>query len=203
MLVSKNVPFEKLSCVASDVAASMIGSTNGMSAHLRRLFARKYGQQHCKMESLWCFAHRLNLVIRDFQHVDYINSVIRFCDLFTTKRRAICYKNGWKRSQTTNSEKYQNHQRQDGRFIETFSMYWCLKLIKLKSSSRRTEIWYLSWPRLGNESSPFQMTVHLFSFTIILSSHTSASHFLFSTGFVPQTHNFKRSTSSYLKHGFQ
>ena len=90
MLVSKNVPFEKLSCVASDGAASMIGSTNGMSAHLRRLIARKYGQQHCKMESLWCFAHRLNLVIRDFQHVDSINSVIQFCDLFTTKLKAIC-----------------------------------------------------------------------------------------------------------------
>ena len=92
VLVSKNVPFEKLSCVASDGAASMIGTTNGMSAHLRRLITRKYGPQHCKMESMWCFAHRLNLVIRDFQHVDYINSVIRFCDLFTAKRRAVCYK---------------------------------------------------------------------------------------------------------------
>ena len=38
-----NVPFEKLSCVSTDGAASMIGMTNGMVARLKRLIARKVG----------------------------------------------------------------------------------------------------------------------------------------------------------------
>ena len=141
MLVSKNVPFEKRSCVASDGAAGMIGTMNGMSAHLRRLIARKFGPQHCKMGSVWCFAHCLNLVIRDFQHVDYINLVIRFCDLFATKRRAVCYKKWLKEKSKDKFRKIPKPSETRWSFYRESSMCSCLKSIRLKSSSRRTEIW--------------------------------------------------------------
>ena len=180
----------------------MIGSTNGMSAHLRRLFARKYGQQHCKMESLWCFAHRLNLVIRDFQHVDFINSVIRFCDLFTTKRRAICYKKWLKEKSDDKFRKIPKPSETRWSFYRDVLDVLLSQIDKVEKfiPKDRDLVSFMTsaWQRIV----PISDDGSLFSLTIILSSHTSASPFLFSTGFVPQTHNFKRSTSSYLKHGF-
>ena len=86
------VPFNKLSCVTTDGAANMMGATNGMISHLKRMIVREHGIYHCILEPVWCFSHRLNLVIQCFQHVPFIQSVFRFCDWFTTKRKAVGYK---------------------------------------------------------------------------------------------------------------
>ena len=91
-LRTKNVPFNKLSCVTSDGAANMFGSMSGMIAHLRRLIAEECGIENSILEPVWCLSHRLNLVIRDFQQVEYIKSVFQFCDWFTARRRVVSYK---------------------------------------------------------------------------------------------------------------
>lgn len=91
-LKEKRVPFSKLLSIATDGASNMTGSVNGMVAHLKRMVREEAGRENCILQPLWCFAHRLNLVIRDFQHVPCINAVIRFLDWFTSKRMAVVYK---------------------------------------------------------------------------------------------------------------
>ena len=43
-------------------------------------------------DHVWCLAHRLNLVVADFQNVTYINSVLHFARWFSSKRKAVVYK---------------------------------------------------------------------------------------------------------------
>ena len=76
----------------------MTGTTNGLVAQLKRMIVRDHGIDNCNIDPVWCFAHRLNLVICDFQHVPFIKSVFRFCDWFTTKRKAVVYKKWLKQS---------------------------------------------------------------------------------------------------------
>ena len=59
--------FQKLVSVATDGAANMIGKYGGLSACLKRLVAQRCAttQIHFNgFHSVWCFAHRLNLVTR-------------------------------------------------------------------------------------------------------------------------------------------
>ena len=70
----------------------MIGHTNGMVSHFKRLVAVELGTVECPFKHVWCLAHRLNLVIRDFQNVPNINSVFLFSDWFASKRKAVVYK---------------------------------------------------------------------------------------------------------------
>ena len=87
-----NVPFSKMLSVATDGASNMVGSLNGMVVHIKRMVQAEVGHNNCIFQPVWCFAHRLNLVLRDFQRVPCINSVIRFIDWFTSKRKAVVYK---------------------------------------------------------------------------------------------------------------
>ena len=87
-----NVPFGKLRSVATDGAKSMIGSFNGMVPQLRRMINRENSSQLSSFKSVWCLAHRLNLVITDFQRVPFINSVFLFAKVFASKRKAVQYK---------------------------------------------------------------------------------------------------------------
>ena len=89
-----NVPFAKLISVASDGAKNMIGADNGMVSHLNRLVKQELGADHTPFKNIWCLAHRLNLVITDFEQVPYINSVFLFANWFSTKRKAVQY-NKW------------------------------------------------------------------------------------------------------------
>ena len=83
------VPFEKLVSVASDGAKNMIGAVNGMIPNLKRLIKQEINVDHAPFKSVWCLAHRLNLVITDYMRVPYINSVFLFADWFTSKRKAV------------------------------------------------------------------------------------------------------------------
>ena len=91
-LKEKRVPFSKMLSVATDGASNMVGSTNGIVAHLRRMVRAEAGGDNCIFQPIWCFAHRLNPVIHDFKSVPCINTVFHFLDWFTTKRRAVVYK---------------------------------------------------------------------------------------------------------------
>ena len=74
-LKQHNVPFEKLASVATDGAKNIIGSDNGMVSCLKRLVKQEMGPNSSSFKSAWCLAHRLNLVITDFERVPFINSV--------------------------------------------------------------------------------------------------------------------------------
>ena len=91
-LKAMNAPLTKLVSVSTDGASCMIGQANGMFSCFKRLVQQDLGSVPCSMVHIWCLAHRLNLVIRDFQNVENINSVFLFCDWFTQKRKAVAYK---------------------------------------------------------------------------------------------------------------
>ena len=68
-LLEHGVQFEKLVSVSTDGAGNMVGRLSGMTTTLKELI-----RQHCthahvpfkEFHSVWCMAHRLNLVTRDF-----------------------------------------------------------------------------------------------------------------------------------------
>ena len=69
----------------------MIGDENGMVALLERKI-----QNHChdfslRISNVWCLSHRLNLVVGDMKKMDHIESVFKFADWITKKRRAAAY----------------------------------------------------------------------------------------------------------------
>ena len=114
-LRNENVPFEKLTCLATDGAACMTGKRNGMISLFRSLISAHHGVQHCHIGSIWCFSHRLNLVIRDFQHVGSIKSIFHFVIGFVREGRLSVIGRGSNNSIIKrNSEKYRSHHRQDG-----------------------------------------------------------------------------------------
>ena len=96
-LQRNDVPFAKLVSVATDGAYNMLGRFNGMVSHLKRLVQQALGVVTPTFDHVWCLAHRLNLVIRDFQDVPDIKHVLLFADLFRSKRKAVVYKK-WLRS---------------------------------------------------------------------------------------------------------
>ena len=94
-LVEHNCSFQKLICVSSDGASNMIGSSNGMTVALKRLIQRHCGEQQTHFSdfhTVWCFAHRLNLVTKDLLGCEGLNVVKAFSDWFSDRRRRVCYK---------------------------------------------------------------------------------------------------------------
>ena len=47
----------------------MVGRFNGLFQCFKTLVQQELGTVHCAISQVWCLAHRLNLVIRDFQDV--------------------------------------------------------------------------------------------------------------------------------------
>ena len=87
-----NAPFHKLVSISTDGASNMVGQYNGMFQCFKSLVQQELGSVSCSLTQVWCLAHRINLVISDFDNVDDINSVFRFCDWFSQKRKAVEYK---------------------------------------------------------------------------------------------------------------
>ena len=87
--------FEKLVSISTDGASNMVGRNGGMTCALKELI-----RQHCASSQIpfndfhcvWCMAHRLNLVTRDFLNEKGISVVKAFCDWFSDRRRQTCYK---------------------------------------------------------------------------------------------------------------
>ena len=94
-LLDFNPVFEKLVSVSTDGASNMIGRASGMAARLKLLI-----RQHCatrqvpfnNFHSVWCFAHRLNLVTKDLMQMKGVNIVKAFADWFSDRRRQTNYK---------------------------------------------------------------------------------------------------------------
>ena len=82
-LLEHGVQFEKLVSDSTDGAGNMVGRLSGMTTTLKELI-----RQHCthahvpfkEFHSVWCIAHRLNLVTRDFLDSRGIYVVKAFCD---------------------------------------------------------------------------------------------------------------------------
>ena len=72
--------------------SNVISQTNGMSSHARRLIQSEYGTHSSNFHQIWCLCHRLHLVIRDLRNVEHIKTVFKFCDRFTSKRKAVMYR---------------------------------------------------------------------------------------------------------------
>ena len=87
-----NAPLSKLVSIATDGAHNMVGQFNGLATILKRLVQRELGVDTPTFQHVWCLAHRLNLIITDFQNVRNINYVFLFADWFTSKRKAVVYK---------------------------------------------------------------------------------------------------------------
>ena len=73
----------------------MVGQMNGMVVNLKRLIDRHCLDRNVPIfdsHSAWCFAHRANIVTRDFLDMKMINAVLSFVDWFSTKRRQVSYR---------------------------------------------------------------------------------------------------------------
>ena len=94
-ILEHGVQFEKLVSVSTDGAGNMVGRLSGMTRTLKELI-----RQHCrhahvpfnKFHSVWCMAHRLNLVTRDFLDSRGIFVDKAFCDWVSDRRRQATYK---------------------------------------------------------------------------------------------------------------
>mgnify|MGYP004552267677 CR=1 FL=1 len=94
-LIERNARLDKFVSVATDGAANMVGKFNGMTTHLKTLV-----EQHCRnnnrgsptKHSIWCFAHRINLVTRAFLTLKPVNVVLAFSDWFSKRGRQVAYK---------------------------------------------------------------------------------------------------------------
>ena len=87
--------FQKLVSVTTDGAANMNGKYSGMSACLKRLVRQRCATAQVHFDgfhSVWCFAHRVNLVTRDFMCLKGVNIVKSFADWFADRRRQVSYK---------------------------------------------------------------------------------------------------------------
>ena len=94
-LLEFNPTFEKLVSISTDGATNMIGRVSGLTTKLKQLI-----HQHCAtrqmpfkdFHSVWCFAHRLNLVVKDVMDLKGMSIVKAFADWFTDRRRQTNYK---------------------------------------------------------------------------------------------------------------
>ena len=94
-LKERNVMFDKLVSVSTDGASNMVGKFNGMTKHFKELV-----EQHCRENNLvsptihtvWCFAHRINLLTKTFLKMKPVNVVLAFSDWFSNRRRQVAYK---------------------------------------------------------------------------------------------------------------
>ena len=95
MLKERKASFEKMVSVATDGAANMLGKFSGMASHFKRLVQQHLLENHIispTMHSVWCFAHRMNLVTKSFLTTKPANVVLLFSDWFSNKRRQVAYK---------------------------------------------------------------------------------------------------------------
>ena len=94
-LLENDVVFEKLVSVCTDGASNMTGRFGGMTSVLKQLV-----QQHCTrmgrpfndFHTVWCLAHRMNLVTKDFLELKGLNIVKAFSDWFSDSHRQTAYK---------------------------------------------------------------------------------------------------------------
>ena len=94
-LKEKNARFDKLVSIATDGAANMMGKYNGMTKHFQYVverFCRERGWRCHLIHSVWCFAHRLNLVTKAFLTTKPVNVVLAFADWFSGRRLQVSYK---------------------------------------------------------------------------------------------------------------
>ena len=194
------VPFNKLSCVTSDGAANMIGSSNGMISHLKKLIVRDHGIEHRLFESMWCFSHRLNLVIQDFQRVPFIQSVFRFCDWFATKRKAVCYKK-WLKETHANDQLRKIPKPSETRW----SFYEDVLDVLLSQIKHVNEFLcankeFVRFKQIGQVRRMFQTSLNRSSRTNSF-MHISVSLILSSRGYAQQTHICKNATFHFLTLG--
>lgn len=94
-LEERKARFDKFVSVATDGAANMVGKVNGMTTHLKRLVeqnCRENGLSFPTIHSVWCFAHRINLVTRAFLTLKPVNVILAFSDWFSNRRRQVAYK---------------------------------------------------------------------------------------------------------------
>ena len=70
----------------------MMGQFGGMVGRLTHSVEMERGDHRPPFDHVWCLAHRLNLVVADFQNVPYISSVLHFARWFSSKRKAVVYK---------------------------------------------------------------------------------------------------------------
>ena len=91
-LLENNARFEKLVAITTDGAKNMTGRDNGMVAILKRTkhnHCQARGINSFPIQTVWCFAHRINLVAKDFLTLKGVDFVKSFCEWFTWKRRQI------------------------------------------------------------------------------------------------------------------
>ena len=72
----------------------MIGQNAGMANEMVKLVNEKHHLNKTigvDIHSLWCIAHRLNLVAQDFKEVENINFVIKFAKWITASDRLVSY----------------------------------------------------------------------------------------------------------------
>ena len=94
-LREKKAVFSKLVSVTTDGASNMIGKDRGLfSGFCRLLKSTGTLQTHeiSSIKSVWCFAHRMNLVTRDLKDAPCMNDVFSFADWITSKRVAVSYR---------------------------------------------------------------------------------------------------------------
>ena len=112
---SMNATFSKLVSVTTDGASSMIGIGNGMTRRFKRLLQQETRTDSFQLQQVWCLARRLNLVLRDLQHVPNIGSVF-FLQIGSQQSEGrLRTGSGFsKRIQMLATERYPSHQRRDG-----------------------------------------------------------------------------------------
>ena len=84
----------------------MVGRNCWMTYTLKELIREHCATRHVPFKcfhSVWCVAHRLNLVTRDFMGIKGINIIKAFLEWFSDRRRQTCYKRFL--SQTNDGEK--------------------------------------------------------------------------------------------------
>ena len=97
-LREKEARFEKLVSLATDGATNMVGKYSGMTTIINELIMR-----HCRetnvepttVNSVWCFAHRLNLATRAFLKTKPANVVLVFADWFSNRRNQVSNRQFW------------------------------------------------------------------------------------------------------------
>ena len=86
--------FTKMVSITTDGATNMIGQNAGMANEIVKMVNAKYHLDKrigVDVHSMWCIAHRINLVAQDFKEVENINFVITFAKWITASDRLVSY----------------------------------------------------------------------------------------------------------------
>lgn len=94
-LMEKNATFSKLMSLTTDGASNMTGNERGLFVAFCRLLKCR-GILNAELAdsvcSVWCFAHRLNLVTRDMKEDPVMSDVFCLADWITSRRVAVSYR---------------------------------------------------------------------------------------------------------------